>query len=85
MNENIDMKVSSIIRKDGDKAIYVLFSEDERSCEFVLPEKKLLSNHGFREDEIMELTDYITNEADSILDIAKNVDPMKGFMGLKQG
>lgn len=85
MNENVNMSVSSIIRKDGNKAIYVLFTDQDKMCEFELSEKKLLSNKGFEESELEELKEYITHEVDSIMSIAKNVDPMKGFMGLKQG
>lgn len=85
MNSEIRMNVSSLIRKDGDKAIYVMFTDGNKEAEFVVPECRLLNNKGFTEEEIGSLTDYIKNEQDYIYSIAKKVNPMKAFMGKKQG
>ena len=85
MNSEIKMNVSSLIRKDGDKAIYVMFTDGDKEAEFVVPECRLLNNKGFADEEIRSLTDYIKNEQDYIYSIAKKVNPMKAFMGKKQG
>lgn len=79
------MNISSLIRKDGDKAIYVLFSDRDKEAEFVVPEGRLLNNKGFSEEEIAKLKNYLDNEQDYIYSVAKKVNPMKGFMGKKQG
>lgn len=83
MNDEITMSVSSLIRKDGEKALYVLFSGKESSAEFVLPEGKLLQGKGFSEEEIAKLQEYVQNEKDSIYSMAKEVNPMKAFLGKK--
>lgn len=85
MNSEVKMQVSSFFRKDGEKSIYVMFNDSDKSAEFILPECKLLKNSGFSEDELEQLKDYIDNEKDSIYEIAKKVNPMKGFLGQKQG
>ncbi len=85
MNSEIRMNVSSLVRKDGEKAIYVLFTDGDKEAEFVVPEGRLLDNKGFSDKEITELRDYLHNEQDYIYSVAKKVNPMKGFMGKKQG
>lgn len=79
------MNVSSLIRKDGEKAIYVMFTDSDKQAEFRLPECELLNNRGFDKKEIDDLIDYLKNEQDYIFGIAKKVNPMKGFMGKEQG
>jgi len=85
MNSEINMNVSSFFRKDGEKAIYVMFSDGDKSAEFVLPEGKLINNSGFAGEDVDQLLDYVINEKDKIYEIAKKVNPMKGFLGQKQG
>ena len=52
LNGEINMSVSSMTRKDGEKAVYVLFADKSRSAEFTLPELKLLNSNGFSAEEI---------------------------------
>lgn len=85
MNSEITMSVSSMTRNKDNKAIYILFSDGNKSAEFSIPETKLLNNKGFTDEEIEQLSDYINNEKDYIYSIAKKVSPIKGFMGEKQG
>jgi len=85
MNSEITMCVSSLTRTKDDKAIYVLFTDKERSAEISLPELKVLSNNGFSVDELKKLIEYVDGQRDYIYSIAKKVDPMKAFMGKKQG
>ncbi|MBO4376637.1 MAG: hypothetical protein IKY04_04665 [Lachnospiraceae bacterium] len=85
MNEEIKMSVSSMTRKDDNKAIYVMFEDGAKKAEFVLPEGKLLNNEGFTDEETAQLKDYVLNSQDEIYSVAKKVNPMKGFMGVPQG
>lgn len=85
MNNEIRMSVSSMTRKDDKKAIYVMFQDGKKSAEFEVPEIKLLSNEGFSEEEIDQLKEYMANSLDDIYEVAKKVNPMKGFMGAEQG
>lgn len=80
MSSEIKMSVSSLIRKDGNKAIYVLFSDRDKSAEFTIPEPKLLSNKGFSDQELANLFEYVTNQQDQIHKMAKEINPIKAFM-----
>ena len=77
LNGEINMSVSSMTRKDGEKAVYVLFADKSRSAEFTLPELKLLNSNGFSTEEIKKLTEYVDNERVQIMELARTVNPMK--------
>lgn len=81
MNETIRMRVSSMTRHGDEKAIYVFFSDDEKTAEFMIPGCKLLNSSGFDDGELRQLKEYVDNEQDYIFSIAKDVNPMKAFMG----
>ncbi len=83
MNSEINMTVSTMTRHGDDKAIYVLFTDGARSAEFAVPEDRMVKNNGFSDDEIAQLTEYVANEHDSIYSIAKKINPMKSFLGMK--
>ena len=85
MNSEIRMSVSSMTRNGDNKAVYVQFMDGRSVAEFAIPEMKLLHNSGFTPEEIAQLSQYIQNEQQSILDIARKVNPMKGFLGEPQG
>lgn len=81
MNSEIKMSVSSMTRKDEKKGVYVLFTDDEKTVEFIVPDGKIVSNNGFAEDELRQLKEYVLNEQDYIFSLAKTVNPIKAFMG----
>ena len=83
MNSEIKMTVSTMTRHGDDKAIYVLFSDGPKTAEFAVPEDRLVKNDGFSKEEIAQLTDYVSNEHDSIYAVAKKINPMKNFLGEK--
>ncbi len=85
MNSEIRMSISSMTRNGDHKAVYVQFTDGGSTAEFAIPEMKLLRNDGFTPEEIEQLFQYIQNEQQSILDIARKVNPMKGFLGEPQG
>ena len=81
MNSEIKMSVSTMTRTKDSKAVYVLFEDGEKNAEFALPEGKLVNNRGFSDEEIKQLADYVENEQDSIFALAKEINPMKAFLG----
>lgn len=85
MNDTVRMSVSSMTRHGDKKAIYVLFTDGNKSAEFTLPGCGLLNNKGFDDEEIKHLKDYVDNEQDYIFALAKEVNPMKAFMGDDSG
>jgi hypothetical protein len=80
MNSEIKMSVSSMTRTKDSKAVYILFEDGSKNAEFCLPEGKLVKNSGFSEEDIAQLKDYVENEQDSILEIARQVNPMRAFL-----
>ena len=80
MNDEIRMSVSSMTRNKDNKAVYVLFQDGDKNAEISLPGCSLISNHGFSDEEIAQLTDYVENEQDSIYELAKQINPMKAFL-----
>ena len=74
------MSVSSMTRNKDNKAVYVLFQDGDKSAEISLPGCSLINNHGFSDEEIAQLTDYVENEQDSIYELAKQINPMKAFL-----
>lgn len=81
MNDTVQMSVSSMTRHGDEKAVYVLFTDGDKSAEFSVPGCKLLNSKGFDEEELHQLKEYVDNEQDYIFGIAKDVNPMKAFMG----
>lgn len=83
MSENLNMSVSPIVEKDEKKHIYITFEDDTRSAEGSLPEKKIIRNQGFTEEEVAALELYISaNEAD-IVAMAKQINVLDAFMDKK--
>ncbi len=80
MNENLNMSVSSIVEKKGQKQVYVVFEDHDRSAEGRLPDAKIISNKGFSEEEVAALELYISAHADDIFAMAKKVNIMDAFL-----
>ena len=74
------MSISSIVPVNGKKAAFVLFSDKDKAAEFVIPECRQVSNEGFSKSELEQLLAYVTKEKDSLMDMAKKVDPLSKFM-----
>jgi len=80
MNENLTMSVSSIVEKDGQKQIYVIFEDTNRSAEGRLPDGKIIRNDGFSEEEISALALYISAHSNEITAMAKKINVMDAFL-----
>ncbi len=85
MNSEIRMFVSSMTRSGDKKGIYVLFTDGDKSAEFCIPDMRLVKNAGFSKEEIKSLLEYMENEQEYIYSVAKNVNPLNGFLGKEQG
>ena len=42
MGENVKMSVSSVVKKNGQKHIYVQFADDDKIADATLPDKKII-------------------------------------------
>ena len=80
MSEELKMSVSSMTRTKDNKAVYILFTDGEKSAELSLPEGKIINNKGFSDEEIAGLKYYICNNQETIYAMAKKVNPVKAMM-----
>lgn len=76
------VRVSGVVRRGDDKRVCVLFSDDNRMAEGVVPACKIISNTGFSSDEVANLEKYLKENETDIWDQAVKVNPLKGFLGL---
>ena len=58
-NDELQMQVSPICNKNGEKVAYITFSDNERQAEGEIPKCIINTNNGFSEDEIHALEDYM--------------------------
>ena len=73
--------ISGIIRKADEKRVCVLFSDDNRMAEGVVPACKIISNTGFSKEEVEGLEKYLRENQTDIWDEAVKVNPLRGFLG----
>ncbi len=78
--DKLDMQVSPICQKDGEKMAYVTFSDGKRQAEGEIPKCVILSNDGFSKDEIMQLEDYMEKNLGMLKSMAASVNPLKALM-----
>lgn len=76
----IQMICSGILRKNGDKIIYVRFERGKDFAEGSLPAAKITSHSGFTPDEVAQFEMYMSENRFSIIEQAKTVNLMKNFM-----
>jgi len=54
---------------------------EKRYAEFRIPGAELLSAKGFSAEDVEQMKSYVENETDTIVAMAKEVDPIRGFLG----
>lgn len=80
---DIEMTISSVVRKDGKERIFVGFYDKsaEKEAEAVIPGFIFIKNKGFSEEELKALKIYLEEEQSDILKKARTVNPLDGFTG----
>jgi hypothetical protein len=81
--EELQMVVSSRLVKDGRKIVRVSFFRDKDYADGVLPDAVIEKSQGFSEAERVLLTQYLKDNADTIYERAKHINPMKNWLGLQ--
>ena len=74
------MICSGILRKNGEKIIYVRFERGEDFAEGSLPTAKITSQSGFTPDEIEQMEAYMSENRFEVNEQAKAVNVRKNFM-----
>jgi len=80
--EDMETFISGILTKEGRKFARVSFMRGEEYAEFIVPDVVLDKRKGFSEDEITKLFHYVRENRDDILKRAKEVNPLKNWLGL---
>lgn len=76
----MQMNVSGISTKDGKKVAYVLFEDEGRSAEAIVPECRVTDSKGFSYDELLQLEEYMRENIDMIKKAAAGVNPVSALM-----
>lgn len=74
--------ISGILTKEGRKFARISFMREEEYAEFIVPDGVLDKRQGFTEEEITKLFRYVRENKDDILKQAKEVNPLKNWLGL---
>ena len=80
MSKDIKITISGMTRTADNKAIYVLFEDDDKSAEIAIPGSRLIANHGFSDEEISEFMEYVISQKDTIYETAKTINPLRAMM-----
>lgn len=80
MNSNVKMNISPIVKKGENKMIYVQFMDDQKKAEFSVPGCQLIKNDGFDDTDIESLKEYLESQADEVMAIAKQINPITAMM-----
>lgn len=78
--DELNMSVSSVCMKDGEKFAFVSFSDGKRFAEGKIPDCKIISNKGFTDDEIGMLEIYMRSELRNLKKMAAGVRLIDAFM-----
>ena len=76
----MQMICSGILRKNGEKIIYVRFERGKDFAEGSLPDAKITSQSGFSPEEVVQFEEYMSENRFEIIEQAKSVNLMKNFM-----
>ena len=80
MNDELEMSVSPVCVKDGNKYAFVSFTDGTRKSEGKIPECTIISNEGFSAEEIEQLEDYMRRERTQLKKMAAGINVMSSFL-----
>lgn len=80
--EYMETFISGILTKEGRKFARISFMRGEEYAEFIVPDGILDKRKGFTEEEVTKLFRYVRENRDEILKRAKEVNPLKNWLGL---
>ena len=77
----LSLEVSSICERAGEKIAYVKFSDDGRWAEGEIPSCIITKSHGFTEDEVLDLQQYMLANLQQLKEMASKINIMDAFLG----
>lgn len=80
MGNEMNLSVSPVCMKDGQKCAYVSFSDGKRSADGRIPDCKIISSNGFTEAEVEQLEEYMQLELAKLKRMAAGIRLIDVFM-----
>lgn len=81
-SQELKMIYSGLIPQKGKKAMArVVFERGNDKAEGVVPDGKIETSSGFSTEELRQLEDYLVRNSEDILRRAKEVNPLRNWMG----
>lgn len=80
MNNEINMTVSPVCAKDGEKYAFVSFTDGERFADGKIPDCKIILNKGFSQEEVKQLEEYMQSELATLKRMAAGIRVMDAFL-----
>ena len=80
MKETINISVSQVFSKNGERYAFVSFTDGEKNAEGKIPDCKIISSNGFGKAEIKQLEEYMERELSRLKRMAAGIDVMRAFM-----
>lgn len=80
MEQDVNVTVSQVFSKDGEKYAFVSFSQGDCVAEGKIPDCKVISNKGFTEEEVEQLENYMANELAKLKRMAAGIRVLDAFM-----
>ena len=79
MTQELNMTISPVCMKDGEKCAYISFSDGIRTAEGRIPDCKIISNKGFTQKEAERLENYMSAELATLKRIAAGIRLFDAF------
>ena len=79
--DTINLSVTQLFKKDGQKYAFVSFSDGKKFAEGKIPDCSITTNKGFTTEEVSQLEEYLKKNIDLLLEKAGHIDVFKAFLG----
>ena len=74
------LMISGVSDRDGHKVAYILFQEEDKTAEGIIPDCEILKNDGFSDKELEDIRDYMRDNLEMLKRQAADVNPFKAMM-----
>jgi len=75
------INISGLLHRGDSKSVCAMVEDKEKSIEIRLPEGEILFCKGYTPSEQEEILAYLNENLGDIMNTAKEINPMKAFMG----
>ncbi len=76
----VNMLISGVVEKDGRKLVRVSFLRGRDYADGLLPEGVIEKSHGFSDEEVQKLENYLRFNREDIMGQAKAVNPLRNWL-----